>query len=58
MLLALLAAAVYGTGVALQHRAAAQQPAELSMRLGLLARLIRDPWWLLGLLCDVVGFFL
>jgi hypothetical protein len=58
MLLAVLAAATYGTGVALQHRAASQQPAELSMRLGLLARLIRDPWWLLGLLCDVVGFFL
>ncbi len=58
VLLGLLAAAVFGAGVALQHRAAAAQPDELSLRVGLLVRLARDPWWLLGLVCDVLGFLL
>ena len=55
--LSVLAAAVFGTGVAFQHRAAASAP-DMPMRLGLLARLARDPWWLLGISCDLVGFFL
>lgn len=57
LVLSVLAAAVFGTGVAFQHRAAASAP-DMPLRLGLLARLARDPWWLLGISCDFVGFLL
>ena len=55
--LSVLAALVFGTGVAFQHRAAAAAP-DMPLRLGLLGRLARDPWWLLGISCDGVGFLL
>jgi len=54
--LALVAAAVYGVGTALQQQEARSAPAQLSLRLGLLGRLARRPTWLAGLASDVVGF--
>lgn len=54
--LALVSAACYGVAAVLQHQATATQPAELSMRLGLLVQLVRHPRWLLGNLVDVAGF--
>jgi len=56
--LALLAALVFGGGVALQHRAAVNMPTELAGRPGLVIRLVRQPVWLLGLAGDVGGFAL
>lgn len=47
-LLALLSAAVFGVSVALQHRSASEVPSEHALRLGLLARLVAQPLWLLG----------
>jgi drug/metabolite transporter (DMT)-like permease len=49
---------MYGSGVALQHREAAQMPDEESVRLGLLLRLVRRPLWLAGVSADFVGFAL
>jgi drug/metabolite transporter (DMT)-like permease len=40
----------------LQQRAAAEQPADLSMRIGLLVRLLRSGRWMLGNVLDVVGY--
>lgn len=56
--LALVADAVFGLGVALQHRAALEVPQEHSLRIGLLTRLVRRPLWLLGLACEIGGFAL
>jgi drug/metabolite transporter (DMT)-like permease len=58
LILALLAAALYGSGVALQYREATKMPDSESVRLGLLARLIRRPLWLLGVVFDFAGFAL
>jgi drug/metabolite transporter (DMT)-like permease len=55
---ALLAAAAYAAASVLQQRAAREVPHELSMRLGLLWRLIRRPMWLLGTVADWTGFAL
>jgi drug/metabolite transporter (DMT)-like permease len=54
--LALLAAFVFGGGVVFQQRAAMEVPAEHAARPALLARLIRHPLWLLGVVADVGGF--
>jgi drug/metabolite transporter (DMT)-like permease len=51
-------AACYAASSILQQRAARAQPAELSMRPGLLLRLLRSGRWLLGIALDVVGFIL
>jgi hypothetical protein len=56
LLLALVAAVVYGGATALQQHAAGEAPADLSLRPGLLSRLARRPMWLAGLVGDVVGF--
>ncbi len=56
VVLALLAAFVYGSGVVLQQRAALQAPPELAARPTLLLRLLRHPLWLLGLVADVAAF--
>jgi drug/metabolite transporter (DMT)-like permease len=56
VLCALVSALLYGMASVLQQRGAAAQPEDQSLRLGLLARLVRDPWWLLGLGCDVGGY--
>lgn len=53
---ALLSAFGYALASVLQHRAASSQPGEHSMRLGLLTRLIRNPWWLVGIACDGFAF--
>jgi drug/metabolite transporter (DMT)-like permease len=54
--LSLASAACYGFGAVLQHRAAIQQPRHLSMQAGLLVRLLRRPWWLVGNALDAVGY--
>ncbi len=58
VLAALGAALLYAVASVLQHRAALDQPAERSMRLGLLAGLLRRPMWLIGIAADMGGFVL
>jgi drug/metabolite transporter (DMT)-like permease len=58
VLLAVLAALVYGAAVAVQHREAAAMDATRSLRPRLLLGLMVRPLWLLGLLGDVGGFAL
>jgi drug/metabolite transporter (DMT)-like permease len=49
---------MYALASVLQQRGAAAQPADQSLRLSLLGRLLRNPLWVLGLSCDVVGYLL
>jgi hypothetical protein len=56
VLCALGAALLYATASVLQQSTAATAPAEASMRIGLLTRLLRNPVWLLGIAADVTGF--
>ena len=56
IVIALAAAFMLGTGVALQHQQAATMSDDESVRPGLLLALVRRPLWLLGMACDVVGF--
>jgi drug/metabolite transporter (DMT)-like permease len=56
LILALLAAALYGSGVALQYREATKMPDSESVHLGLLVRLVKQPLWVLGVVCDFAGF--
>jgi hypothetical protein len=56
VVLALLSAACYGVAAVLQHQATETQPPELSMRLGLVVELVRNPRWLFGNVVDVAGF--
>ena len=53
---ALAAAALYGTGAALQQRQAAATPRQAAGRLRLLLLLVRRPWWLLGIGVELGGF--
>jgi drug/metabolite transporter (DMT)-like permease len=53
---ALVAALMYAMASVLQQRGASEQPMEQSLKLGLLWRLLHHPWWVLGLVCDVLGF--
>jgi drug/metabolite transporter (DMT)-like permease len=53
---ALLSALSYAFASVLQQHAAMAQPEHTSMRLGLLARLLREPIWLVGILCDGLGY--
>jgi hypothetical protein len=46
----------YAASSVLQQRAAAEQSAELSMRIGLLVRLVRSGRWMLGNVLDAAGF--
>jgi drug/metabolite transporter (DMT)-like permease len=46
----------YAISSVLQQRAAVEQPDRLSMRLGLVVRLLRSGRWMLGNLLDVGGF--
>ena len=55
---ALGASLLYALASVLQHRAAVVQPREHSMRLGLLARLIRKPLWVVGIICDGLAYLL
>jgi len=56
IVIALVAAFMLGTGVALQHQQAATMSDDSSVRPGLLVALVRRPLWLLGMACDIVGF--
>lgn len=53
---ALLAAALYGTGAAVEQRQAAAAPESSAGRPRLLALLARQPLWLLGFAVQVTGF--
>jgi drug/metabolite transporter (DMT)-like permease len=55
IVLALVAAFFFALGLVLQEKAAAVQPAE-AVRAGFLARLARQPVWVLGLAMQGVGF--
>jgi len=54
--LSMLAAVCYAIATVLQQRSAVRQPGHLSMRAGLLLRLVRQPLWLLGNVADALGF--
>jgi drug/metabolite transporter (DMT)-like permease len=56
--LALLASALFGSGVALQQRPARNVPDAYAARLGLLSRLARRPLWLAGVGAEIAGFAL
>src|SRR5580658_8395394 len=56
VLLSIASAASYGMAAVLQQHAAVREPAALSMRAGLLGRLVRRPWWLVGNALDGVGY--
>ena len=56
IVIALAAAFLLGTGVALQHQQAATMSDESSVRPGLLIALVQRPLWLLGMACDIAGF--
>jgi drug/metabolite transporter (DMT)-like permease len=49
---------MYAFASVLQQRGAAAQPADQALRLSLLASLLRNPGWVLGLGCDVLGYVL
>jgi drug/metabolite transporter (DMT)-like permease len=49
---------MYALASVLQQRSAAAQPADHALRLSLLTRLMRSRAWMLGLLCDVIGYAL
>ena len=56
VILAVASAFMYALASVLQQRGAAEQPAEASLRIGLLTRLLRHPGWMLGLACDIAGY--
>lgn len=56
--LALMSAALFGAGVALQQRPASEVPAEFAARPGLLVRLVHQPVWLVGVVAEIAGFVL
>ena len=56
VVLALLAAALFGTGVAFQQRPASEVPIELAARPGLLLRVVRQPIWVVGILAEIAAF--
>ena len=56
MVLALVAAFLFGLATVLQHQAAQAAAPERSMRPGLLLDLLRRPRWLLGQLAGTAGF--
>jgi drug/metabolite transporter (DMT)-like permease len=58
VVLSLASAASYGLAAVLQHHAAVREPPEMSVRAGLLVRLARRPWWLVGNALDGVGYLL
>jgi drug/metabolite transporter (DMT)-like permease len=55
---ALTSALLYALASVLQQRSAAAEPATHSLRLGLLARLVHNPIWLVGIGADVLGYAL
>jgi drug/metabolite transporter (DMT)-like permease len=53
---ALLAAALFGAGVALQQRPAAEAPLDMAARPGLLIRLAQRRLWVIGVLAEIAAF--
>jgi drug/metabolite transporter (DMT)-like permease len=49
---------MYALASVLQQRSAAVQPVDQALRLSLLGGLLRNPSWLLGLGCDILGYVL
>lgn len=58
VLCALGSSLLYALASVLQHRGAKEQPAEQSLKVGLLVGLLRHPAWLLGTACDVGAYVL
>lgn len=56
VLLSLASAASYGLAAVLQHHAAIREPPAQTSSAGLLVRLARQPWWLVGSALDGVGY--
>jgi drug/metabolite transporter (DMT)-like permease len=56
VLFALCAALLYGAGNALEHRVVNETDRDPRLHVGLLAKLARSPWWLLGMFGDVAAF--
>jgi drug/metabolite transporter (DMT)-like permease len=56
VVLAIIAALLFGVGTVLQQRAASQVPDEEAMKAGLLVRLAKQPVWLAGIVVDALGF--
>jgi drug/metabolite transporter (DMT)-like permease len=56
IVLAIIAALLFGVGTVLQQRAAMQVPDEEAMKAGLLVRLAKQPIWLAGIVVDALGF--
>jgi drug/metabolite transporter (DMT)-like permease len=56
VVLSIISAVAYGLAAVLQHQAATREPPGLSMRAGLLIRLVRRPRWLVGNSLDGVGY--
>ncbi|HUE59029.1 MAG TPA: DMT family transporter [Acidimicrobiales bacterium] len=56
VVLALIASALFGTGVALQQRPAAAVPREYAARPGLLLRVVRNPVWVVGVVAEIAAF--
>ena len=54
--LALLAAALFGTGVAFQQRPASEVPTEFAARPELLLRVVRQPIWVVGIVAEIAAF--
>lgn len=54
--LALLAAALFGTGVAFQQRPASEVPIEFAARPGLILRVVRQPIWVVGIVAEIAAF--
>ncbi len=55
-LLSVVAALLYAVASVLQHRAAVEAPAHHSLRPGLLAHLVAQPWWVAGVAADLAAF--
>jgi drug/metabolite transporter (DMT)-like permease len=56
VVLSLASAASYGIAAVLQQRAAVREPLRRTMHVGLLARLVSRPVWLIGNALDAVGY--
>jgi drug/metabolite transporter (DMT)-like permease len=58
VLLSLASAVAYGLAAVLQHHATAKEPRGRAIRMGLVVKLARRPWWLVGNALDGVGYLL
>ena len=56
VVLAMISAVLYGTGVAFEHRQAAATPVSAAGRPRLVLLLLRQPLWLAGAVCEISGF--